>query len=97
MSGTFPHTCTDQARVKMGYPSKSWHVKAEPERKGEKWWVELGGRFGWGGNKNIPTQLHLHTHTMTTILESTHTRTYLAKRRDHRVLCSPLGIHPVVY
>ena len=66
--------CTDHAWVNVGYPSKRWLVKEE----GEKWWVELGGRYGWGGKENIPTQLHIQ-HTMTTILEaqSTHTHTWL--------------------
>ena len=67
--GDDSHTYTDQARVKMGYPSKRWHVKAEREGKGEKWWVELGGRYGW----EIFPHSYTHTHTMATIvLESTH-------------------------
>ena len=32
------------------------------KREGEKWWVELVGKYGWGGKENIPTQLHSHTH-----------------------------------
>ena len=77
----------------MGYPSKRWLVKEE----GEKWWVELGGRYGWGGKENIPTQLHIHAHNDHNIRGAVNTHTYLAKYRDQRLECSPLGSHPVVY
>ena len=75
----------------MGYPSKRWLVKEE----GEKWWVELGGRYGLGG-KYSHTVAHT-AHNDHNIRGAVNTHTYLAKYRDQRLECSPLGSHPVVY
>ena len=70
--------------------------REEGERKGEKWWVELGRKYGWGGQGKYSHTVAL-THTDHNIrgAVNTHTWTYLAKCRDHGVRCSPLGSHPL--